>query len=305
MVWVRGFSQYTCFPAASASGNLRRSMELVQGGLFGQIRNIHIWHLTSTPPTGATRPDDSDPIPDELDWDRWLGPAPARPYKEKIYHPFKWRSWYDFGNGFIGDFCCHAFNLPVRALKLGFPERVTVEAERFGGEAFPANYSVQFHFPQRGDLAPTVIHMHVGPNLELTQAAASLVKTFGKLPRVGCLLVGDRGELSAGLWNTECYVRLNDEPKFMGHAKHAGAQAVPTSVPRSPGHMEEWINACHGSGTCFSDFAFGSRLTEIGLAGVIPVRTGRDMIWDGVSMTAKDDPEATGLARRVVREGWS
>ena len=88
----------------SASSNLRRSMELIEAGVFGKIREIHVWHPKHNWPSGGVRPAGSDPVPKALNWDFWCGPAPIRPYKEGIYHPVKWRGWYDFGNGFIGDF---------------------------------------------------------------------------------------------------------------------------------------------------------------------------------------------------------
>ena len=112
----------------SASSNLRRSIELIQAGLLGQISSVHVWHPAHGWPSGVPHPDGADAVPKGLDWDFWCGPSPARPYKAGAYHPSKWRGWYDFGNGSIGDFCCHSFNMPVRALNLGYPSRVEIIA---------------------------------------------------------------------------------------------------------------------------------------------------------------------------------
>ncbi|MEI6809060.1 MAG: Gfo/Idh/MocA family oxidoreductase, partial [bacterium] len=83
----------------AASGSFRRSMELIQAGILGNVSEVHIWHPAHGWPSGDDRPAGEDPVPQGLDWDFWLGPAPARPYKNGIYHPAQWRGWYDFGNG--------------------------------------------------------------------------------------------------------------------------------------------------------------------------------------------------------------
>ena len=137
----------------SASPNLRRSMELIGAGFFGAISDIHVWHPTHGWPSGEERPAGNDPIPATLDWDFWLGTAPERAYKTGIYHPAKWRGWYDFGNGSLGDFCCHGFNLPVRALR----QRVGMIFQSFN--LFP--------------------HLDVGHNVML---APALVKAFRGAP---------------------------------------------------------------------------------------------------------------------------
>ena len=89
----------------SASANLRRSIELIQAGLLGDVSNVHVWHPAHGWPSGVSRPTGKDNLPAGLNWDFWCGPSPLRPYKRGIYHPGKWRGWYDFGNGSIGDFC--------------------------------------------------------------------------------------------------------------------------------------------------------------------------------------------------------
>src|SRR5207249_1176187 len=96
---------------------LRRAVEVVQAGLIGPVRQIHVWTNRPIWPQGMDRPAGEDPVPASLDWDQWLGPAPWRPYKgSKVYHPFNWRGWQDFGTGALGDMACHTVNMPFRAL---------------------------------------------------------------------------------------------------------------------------------------------------------------------------------------------
>ncbi|MFT4641358.1 MAG: putative dehydrogenase [Verrucomicrobiales bacterium] len=288
----------------SASPNLRRSMELIAAGVFGDITDIHVWHPVHAPPYGTARPEDADPIPEGLDWDFWCGPAPARPFKAEIYHPAKWRAWYDFGNGTLGDFCCHSFNMPVRALDLDYPEKISVSARKMDQETFPEACTVIYHFAAKGKRGPMKLHFYTGGDVPPESSTKELSATFGGLPRVGCLLEGTKGQLQSGLWNSQCYVRLNDDAKFLGADNHEAEKAIPESIPRSIGHMEEWISACGGEGTCFADFNFGGHLTEIGLAGVVALRMQKEIPWDGPNMKVPGMPEADRFIRTEDRKTY-
>ncbi|MDA7520244.1 Gfo/Idh/MocA family oxidoreductase, partial [Akkermansiaceae bacterium] len=100
----------------------RSAVALIQQGVIGKIKEVHAWSGASFP--GKGRPPGADPIPKTLDWDKWLGVAPERPYKKGIYHPFQWRAWQDFGTGPLGDFMCHIMDSPFKALELTAPTSV-------------------------------------------------------------------------------------------------------------------------------------------------------------------------------------
>lgn len=285
----------------SASPNLRRSMELIAAGFFGTISDIHVWHPTHSWPSGEGRPEGSDALPAGLDWDFWLGTAPERPYKAGIYHPAKWRGWYDFGNGSLGDFCCHGFNMPVRALDLDYPDKIDIRGEGLGRESFAAACTVTFHFPARGKRAPVRLHFYTGGHLPPGEVTAGLSATFGSLPRTGCLLVGDRGQLQSGLWNSDCYIKLNEDARFTGEGNHASAKSVPHSLPRVKGHIDEWIDAILGGPKVFADFDLGGHLTEIGLAGIVALRLQKSIAWDGPGMKVPGMPEADAFIRKAER----
>ena len=108
----------------SSESGLRRAVEIVHGGLIGPVKQIHVWSNRPIWPQGITTPPGQDPVPENFKWDLWLGPAPKRPYKRDVYHPFKWRGWFDFGTGALGDMACHTANMPFRAAKLGYPSLV-------------------------------------------------------------------------------------------------------------------------------------------------------------------------------------
>jgi predicted dehydrogenase len=143
-----------------ASEETRRLCELVGAGVIGPVREAHIW--TDRPsnglfneywPQGVARPADTPAVPETLDWDLWLGPAPWRPY-HPAYLPFKWRGWWDFGTGALGDIGCHSFDPVFRALKLGAPVCVEASSTRVNQETYPLGSVVTYQFPARGDLPP-------------------------------------------------------------------------------------------------------------------------------------------------------
>jgi predicted dehydrogenase len=288
----------------SASGNLRRSMELIAAGFFGAITEIHAWHPPHGWPSGVARPDGADPVPTGLDWDFWLGKAPVRPFKANTYHPVQWRGWYDFGNGSVGDFCCHAFNLPMRALDLDYPTHIEISGTGLGQESFATACTVKYHFPARGKRGPVKLNFYTGGDLPPEEVTASLRSSSGNLPRTGCLLIGEKGQLQSGLWNSDCYVRLNDEKRFFGADNHPQAKEIPLSLPRVKGHLDEWLDACLGGPKVFSDFESGGHLTEIGLAGIVALRLQKNIDWDGPNMKVPGIPEADRFIHKAERQPY-
>jgi len=288
----------------SASPNLRRSIEIIRSGLLGSITDIHIWHPPRVYAGAIPGLDRADPIPEGFNWDFWCGPSRVRPYKTGVFHPFRWRDWFDYGNGFAGDFCCHAFNVPARALDLGHPARIEVVSSHPGSDAVSETSRIRYHFPAKGERAPVTIHLYEGEKYIEGSPLDVMIPTFGEIPRVGCLLVGENGHLSAGLWNTDCHIKLKDEERFRGAANHPAAREIPESLPRSPGHMNDWINAIRNGGTTHSDFDAGGLLTEIGLTGALALQLGQDISWDGETLTVPGHPEAARLVHRPNRQDW-
>ena len=288
----------------SASGNMRRSIELIEAGIFGQITDIYVWH-DDRPWAGAIPDlDKADPVPDGLNWDFWCGPARVRPYKNGLYHPRRWRDWLAYGNGFLGDFCCHAFNMPMRVLKLEYPERIEVKGTKLAHECYPDSCRVRYRFPARGNLSALTIHVYDGGMYPEEGELDVLQPTWKSRPRHGCLLQGERGALSVGLWNKDGYIKMNDEERFSGAGKHELAKTVPQRLPRVDGHVVEWLDAIKGGPQTFSDFETGGHLTEIGLAGIVALRLGKDIDWDGPNMQIAGSSEADPIVHRNDREEW-
>ncbi|MCU1293595.1 MAG: Oxidoreductase domain protein (Precursor), partial [Bryobacterales bacterium] len=181
-----------------ASAGTRRLCEMVWDGAIGPVQEVHIW--TDRPsnglfgeywPQGVERPKETPPVPSTLDWDLWLGPAPQRPY-HPAYAPFKWRGWWDFGTGALGDIGCHTFDPIFRALKLGHPTSVEASSTRVNKETYPLSSMVTYHFPARGDMPPVKLCWYDGgmrpPRPEELEEGREMGAT-------GAMLVGKQGKI--------------------------------------------------------------------------------------------------------------
>jgi predicted dehydrogenase len=278
----------------AASDGTRQAIEIIQSGAIGHVREVHVWTDRPIWPQGIERPKDTPPVPPHLDWDLWIGPAPYRPY-HPAYHPFRWRGWWDFGTGALGDIGCHSIYMPFVALKLdmviseGMSFSVEAESSGHNRETFPKWSIIRYEFPERGTLPPLKLVWYDGgkkPPKELLMGEP--------MPDNGVLLVGDKGTMF-GTWKLLPANQFKDfrppEPK----------------LPRSPGHQKEWINACKGEGpkpmSNFVDYA--SYLTEIVLAGNLALWIGGRIEWDSGKMEARGCPEVSHLVRREYRKGWT
>jgi hypothetical protein len=299
----------------SAESGLRRAVEVVQAGVIGTPTELHVWTNRPIWPQGLNRPEGEDPVPEGLNWDAWLGPAAWRPYKSRTYHNFNWRGWYDFGTGALGDMACHTVNMPFRALKLGYPTAVECElVSRVYPETFAKTSRIRWDFPEREGLPPVKFWWYDGnpgdplkpirPDPELTKEIAVLM---GKVPIAGALIVGDKGKLfSDSDYGARFYVLLKGEEEYVNGEKHEACKAVPQTIPRSPGHMQEWFRMMRDGTPAYSNFDIAAYLTEIILLGCIAVRVGEGnrMDWDGPYMQSTNIPEAERFVIRHNRPGW-
>lgn len=299
----------------SAGPGLRRAVEVIQAGVIGNARELHVWSNRPIWPQGLDRPAGSSPVPKQLDWNLWLGPAPKRPYLKAVYHPFNWRGWMDFGTGALGDMACHTVNMPFRALKLGYPTAVECElASRFYPETYPLSSRIRFEFPERDGLPPMKFWWYDGapgsdfkPLRPYPNIVRDVVNMRGKLPESGCLIIGDKGVLfSPDDYGSMFFLQLEGEKSFTNGKDHEAAKAVPQSIPRSPGHYQEWINMIRDASPAYSNFGIAGYLTEIILLGCIALKVGEGvkMDWDGPNMKSPNCPQAAQFVKRTNRTGW-
>ncbi|MES2475428.1 MAG: Gfo/Idh/MocA family oxidoreductase [Verrucomicrobiota bacterium] len=299
----------------SAADGLRRAVEVIQSGLIGNPTELHVWSNRPIWPQGMGRRTGEDAVPQGLDWNLWLGPAAMRPYLKDVYHPFKWRGWSDFGTGALGDMACHTVNMPFRALKLGYPNVVECEmASRIHAETYPLTSRIRFEFPERDGLPPVKFWWYDGspgamekplrPYPDIVRSVAAL---GGKFPESGCLVIGEKGQVfSPDDYGSQFLIQLEGEQGFSPASEHEAVKAVPESIPRSPGHFEEWFGMIQGGAAAYSNFEIAGYLTEIILLGCIALRVGEGvkMEWDGPGMRSPNCPEAAQFVKRSGREDW-
>jgi len=278
-----------------AMDGARAGIEVLRAGVIGRVREMHVWtdRAQGWWPQGIDRPGETPPEPKGLDWDLWLGVAPPRPY-HPAYVPFKWRGWLDFGTGAIGDMGIHNAAMAWVGLELGLPLSVEIVATSGANrETFPAWSILRLEFPARGPLPPVTMHWYDGGK----RPPADLIGGR-EVAKNGAILVGEQGTMYSIEW-TGADWRLLPEDKFRDY------QPPESSLPRSPGHHAEWIDACKGGPAAFCNFIdFAAPLTEVMLLGNLALRTGQKIEWDAQAMRATGLPEADELIRREYRKGW-
>src|SRR5882672_9662275 len=282
----------------------RQINEWIADGAIGPVREVHVW---SDRPTqrgkmplwwaqGVERPADTPPVPTTLDWDLWLGPAPMRPY-HPAYAPFRWRGWWDFGSGGLGDMGIHNLAPVFSALKLGAPDSVHASSTPVFKETVPVAATVHYQFPSRGDLPAVKLHWYDGGLLparpeELEEDERQLD------PEDGIIFVGDKGKMLVTGWGGE-------KPRLIPERRNQEYKRPPKTLPRSLGHHQEWINACKTGSPTRSNFGFAGPLTEAVLLGALCIRNGGEKLnWDSANFKVTNVPAANELLHYEYRKGW-
>ncbi len=301
----------------SAESGLRRAVELVQDGLLGEIKEIHVW--TNRPiwpqaPGVIKRPDGEKPVPASVHWDEFIGPAPMRPYNAG-YHPFAWRGWLDFGTGALGDMACHTANMAFMALKLGHPSSVKATAEGVNDWTCPSAANVVLKFPARGDLPPVTLNWYEGKKdgQKLTPPAELLAKVLTKkdkdgqpekLVDSGSILVGDKGILYSPNDYGAAF-RITPDGLLDG-MQTKKPEKLAVNGGGDTGHKKEWFEAIKANDPkkALSNFDYASYLTAAFLLGNVAIRTGKGFDFNGETLEAKGCPEAAKFIKAEYRKGW-
>jgi predicted dehydrogenase len=296
-----------------AGEEAQSTAEILLSGVIGPVTEVHIWCDHPLYPAGQQRPATSPAMPEGMDWDRWIGPAPYRAFNP-LYHPWLWRSWWDFGTGTIGDMTCHALHVFYEALQLGAPTSVSGSRTKMhgglfqmladGSETLPAliatpeceSYStmVTWDFPARGQFPPVRVHWYDG-GLRPHRPVELDPRT--PMPSSGLLFVGASGKLLAD------YSGGNN--RLLPEKRYRDFQAPPKTLPRSIGHYREWIQAAKGGKPAHCNFEIGSRMTEVALLGTLAARTAQYLEWDSANLRVTNDADANRLINPPYRQGWT
>lgn len=285
-----------------AGDNYRRVVEIIQSGTIGEVRECHVWvsrawgwqspedakknrDIVST----QERPTEEHEPPAHLDWDRWIGPAPYRPFNNVYFPGPKWYRWWDFGNGTMSDLGSHRNDLPFWALKLDAP--LTIEA---GGpephpEIAPASMWAKYEYGPRGDMPPVTLTWYQGTEKPQIWHENPAIKKFGD----GCLFIGSEGMCVAGYGN----LALLPEDKTFERPE--------PWIPKSIGHHEEWVHACKTGDPTTCHFGYSGPLTEANHLGNVAFRAGKKLEWDSKNLKIPNAPEAEKFIKRDYRDGWS
>jgi predicted dehydrogenase len=288
-----------------ATEGARLTNEWLQAGVIGPVREVHVWSDRAGRlwKQGIPRPATMPRAPSTLDWGLWLGPIRERPY-HPAYAPVHWRGWLDFGTGALGDMGCHIIDHPVWALKLGAPTfveaRTTIDGSFFEGdkpnvETYPIAALIYFEFPARDDLPPVRMTWYDGGLMPPAPVELPLGK---HLPDNGVLYVGSKGKM--------VHSSHGGMPQLLPRELHQDAAKVPKTMKRSPGHYEEWVEACKGGPRPISNFDYSGPLTELVLLGVLALKApGRRLEWDSENLKVKNAPEINHLVHTEYRKGWT
>jgi predicted dehydrogenase len=300
----------------------RLAVEYVQAGAIGEVREIHIW--TNRPlgfwpqgvprPAPLTQPADqlrwsgrdvntrlaaalagNYPVPDKLSWNLFLGVAPHVDY-HPIYHPFNWRGWSDWGVGAIGDMGAHLIDHSLWALNLGLPTAVETVSTPFDGVSYPHATQTFYEFPARGAMPPVKMTWYDGG---LLPAKPAEIGDEELNKGGGALLIGSKGKLLHDTYG------LN--PRLLPKSLHDSYGKPPKKLPRieNEDHEMNWVNAAKGKTQASCPFEYAAQLTEIMLLGVLALRAGKKLSYDGANMRVTNVSAANDFLKRDYRQGWA
>ncbi|MGD8451632.1 MAG: Gfo/Idh/MocA family oxidoreductase [Phycisphaerae bacterium] len=293
------------YQVATQMGNQGHSMqgwrlvfEWVHSGAIGDVLETHTWTNRPVWPQAMIRPEETDAVPEQLNWDAWLGPAPERAFKDKIYHPFVWRGWFDFGCGALGDMACHTMDGIFAVLDPGSPTSVEpIAATPLTAEAFPNSSLIKWEFPARKGRRAFTTYWYDGG---LKPRLPDHLEQGRTLPDTGNLFIGTK----ASMLISGDYL---ESPRIIPESRMKEVGKPPKMLERSPGQIEEWILAATGEKPLDytgSNFGYAGPFTEAVLLGNVALRVGRPLKWDGPNMRITNLPEANEFLTKEYRPGW-
>lgn len=266
-----------------------RLVELLRGGAIGKVSDVHV--ITDRPgkwwPQGIEAPKGGQTAPGNLDWDLWLGPAAKRAY-DPAYVPFKWRGWWDFGCGAVGDMAIHLADPAFWGLDLAGKVRVESKGPPPQPASAPTWMETTFAFGPRGDRGPVTLHWYEGEAKPPAAIAA-------EIPMNGSLFVGDRGRIA---------IAHDGFPKLLPEDRFQDFVPPPPSLPDSPGHHAQWIAACKTGSRTGSDFSYAAPFTETVLLGNVAYRAGTAIDYDPATGRVTNDAAANRWLTKDYRQGW-
>jgi predicted dehydrogenase len=273
---------------------IRQTVEWIQEGAIGAVREVHAWTHAGRWGTTSGRPKE-EPVPPGVNWDLWIGTRDFRPYSPS-YTPVTWRDYWAFGTGVIGDMACHHLDAAFWALDLRAPNSVEASCAAGLDTEVPSPASIyRYHFGARGNLTPLDVNWYDGGLMPKRPEELEEDDQMGQSGN-GTIFIGDKGKIMCAGWA--------GPPRLLPLSRMESYQRPPKRLPRSKGHHRDWLDACKGGPAASSNFEYGAGLTELVLLGNIALRTGKKIQWDAANLKAKNAPEAEKLLKETYRKGW-
>ena len=276
----------------------RLTAEWLWDGAIGQVREVHAWGSAGAFASGKGRPEGTPDVPDELDWDLWLGPAEWRPY-HPAYAPFNWRGWWAFGGGGLPDVGPHHIDPAFNALELDNPLTVEATAPGVDEEVCSTGVLATYRFGPRKNMGPLTLYWYDGGLRPPTPAGVDPDDPVQRLGEGGngILFIGEKGMITAAGWS--------GMPRLLPLDLHRDYKRPEKTLARVEGHHADWIQACKGGTPACSNFDYASRLNELILLGSVALRTKKLLKWDRENMKATNAPEADQYLKGApYRKGW-
>ncbi|MDC8005002.1 Gfo/Idh/MocA family oxidoreductase [Aureisphaera galaxeae] len=309
-----------------ASGDgIRLAQEIINAGMLGKVNRVDCWTNRPVWPQGFKSITEKETIPDTLDWDLWLGPAAMRDYNSN-YLPFKWRGFWDFGTGAMGDMGCHIMETPFKTLGLRFPYEAEASCTTvWSGDFVEANYKgtcppssivrLKFDTEAHGDVSLNWYDGGIMPDLPSELKDGEMPGDSGG----GSIFYGDKGIMVTGTYSRN--------PTLLPSDKMQDFVPPTQTIQRvTTGHEGEFVEACINGSSTSSPFSYGGPLTEAVLMGNLAIKAyqlkvlkegkeanqwapynypGRRTIkWDGENMKVTNYDPANAWVKREYREGW-
>lgn len=259
-----------------AGDNYHRVAEIIQSGAIGKVHTIRLWKTGLPPDLGPAK---IQAPPPTLNWDMWLGPAPYAEYTPQRCH-FSYRYFLDYSGGVFADFWCHIADIAYWSVNPQGLKSVSARGKQSGGiDDAPQWLDVDYEFD----------------NLKLfwTHEAPDVPGAADK--GIGAFFEGDKGTLICD-YDTRA-ITINGETV-------TDIPEVAQTIPRSPGHQQNFIDAVKSRKQPESNLAYARKLTLPMHLGIISYRLNRPLQWDSEKEMFVNDNEANQLLHREYRPKW-
>jgi predicted dehydrogenase len=278
---------------------------LIQAGIIGKVKRVRAWSPKNWGYDGP-EPEGADPVPENLEWNLWLGTSAERSYKDGVYHPGNWRKLVDYGCGTLGDMGVHIFDTPYNALQLDIPKTIKNKCRKPNGFGFPEHNIVSYTFPGTKYTTDTLKWIWYDGEGAPEKHKDLVLPNNEELPGQGAMFIGEKGRLLLphfmqlprhivkGEYQELDMSIINEEDQLGEPIRDYGLEGNM--------HYHQFVDACLGEDDCSAPFSYSARLTETILLGVIAGRfPNKTLHWDNEKAQFRES-EANKFLDAAYRE---